>query len=58
MENRKLSAAELSRVLGISEWTIRKLVNNKDIPFEYEKGVIVFNLETLFEYFRNMEAAA
>jgi hypothetical protein len=53
--SRPLTAEELSRILNISEFTIKKLARNKDLPCEYVSRQPRFTLERLFEYFKMLE---
>lgn len=53
--SRLVSAEELSRILNISEFTIKKLARNKELPCEYVKRRPQFSLERLFEYFKELE---
>jgi excisionase family DNA binding protein len=55
---KKLSAAELSLVLGISERTVLRLARAGELPFEYEGRRPVFRLETLYGRFKETEGAA
>jgi hypothetical protein len=51
-----LTAAELSLVLDISEFTVKKLARAKQLPCGYTKnGQPRFDMGTLFRHFRRLE---
>jgi hypothetical protein len=58
MSDTRLSAAELSLVLGISEWTVLKLARAKELPCEHGRRGPEFSLEKLIKFFDGLEAAA
>jgi excisionase family DNA binding protein len=53
-----LTVEQLSLILKISEFTIRKLVRAKELPCIYVNRKPCFNLESLLEYFRQLEGGA
>jgi hypothetical protein len=53
-----LTAAELSQILDISEFTIKRLARTKQLPCEYEHNRPRFNLEVIIAYFRELEGGA
>jgi hypothetical protein len=50
-----LTAGELSLILNISEFTIKRLAKSKQFPCIYVNRQPRFNLEILLEYFRRLE---
>lgn len=50
-----LTAAELSLILNISEFTIKRLARTKQLPCEYENNRPRFDLKTIIAYFRELE---
>jgi hypothetical protein len=60
MENvsKLVTPEELSRILCISEFTVRKLARIKELPCVYEKRKMLFNFDALVEYLRNKEGAS
>jgi hypothetical protein len=51
-----LTAEELSLVLDISEFTVKKLARSRQLPCAYSKnGRPSFELETLLRHFRELE---
>jgi excisionase family DNA binding protein len=56
--SRLLSAEELSHVLNVSEFTVKKLAREKQIPCVFEKGRYRFNLKEITEFFRRLEGGA
>jgi hypothetical protein len=55
---REVSAEELARILAISEFTVKKLVKEKQIPYCLRKGRYRFNLAAIFRFFRRLEGGA
>jgi excisionase family DNA binding protein len=53
-----LTAEELAGILSISEFTVRRLVREKQLPAAINKRRYQFNLEELLEYFRSLEGGA
>jgi hypothetical protein len=59
MEKPKLvTPEELSQILGISEFTIRKLVRTDELPCVYVKHRIFFDFDALVDYLYGKECAA
>ncbi|MDR1909470.1 MAG: helix-turn-helix domain-containing protein [Spirochaetaceae bacterium] len=58
INSQPLTAEALSQVLGISEFTIRKLAREGQLPCIYVKRQPRFELEALVAYFKRLEAAA
>jgi hypothetical protein len=50
-----LTAQELSLILGISEFTIKKLAREKQLPCAYVNRRPRFSLEEILRYFRRLE---
>ena len=59
MENipKTVTPEELSRILDISEFTIRKLAHARELPCVYEKRRMRFDFDALVEYLRRKECA-
>jgi excisionase family DNA binding protein len=57
-KEKALSAEELSRVLGVSEFTVKRLARAGELPREYVGGRPRFRLRELFRYFRKLEGGA
>jgi len=53
-----VSAEQLSLILNISEFTVRKLARLKEIPSKYSGGKLVFSLEEVLARFKNLEGGA
>jgi len=53
-----VSAEQLSLILNISEFTVRKLARLKELPSNYSSGKLVFPLEEVFARFKNLEGGA
>ena len=53
-----LNAEQLSLILNISEFTIKKLARAKEIPCKYVNRRPQFNLDVLLEYFEKLEGGA
>jgi excisionase family DNA binding protein len=59
MENSKfVTPEELSQILGISEFTIRKLAHTDELPCLYVKRRILFDFDALVDYLHDKECAA
>jgi excisionase family DNA binding protein len=59
MQKKKLlTAEELSRVLGISEITVKKLAKSKELPCVYVNRQLRFSLNALLRHFKRMEGGA
>ena len=56
--NRIMTINELSLVLNISEWTIKKLEKSEQIPSSRKGNQIVFNFQDVLQHFRKMEGGA
>jgi hypothetical protein len=56
--NNLLSAKELSRILAISEFTVKKLARENQIPYTVIKNRPRFSIKSLLEYFRALEGGA
>jgi excisionase family DNA binding protein len=52
---RLLSAEELAKILNISEFTIKRLAREKQIPCHVIKRRYQFNVKELLRFFRKME---
>jgi hypothetical protein len=57
-ETTLVTAEQLSLILSISEFTVRKLARSKEIPCRHIKGKIVFNLESVLARFKELEGGA
>ncbi|GMO61654.1 MAG: hypothetical protein Ta2A_07870 [Treponemataceae bacterium] len=59
MENisKLLTAEELSLILNISEFTIKKLVRINELPCVYVKRQMRFDFDVLSDYLRSKECA-
>jgi excisionase family DNA binding protein len=53
-----LTAEELAGILGISEFTLKKLVREKQLPVTMNGRRYNFSLERILEYFRVLEGGA
>jgi excisionase family DNA binding protein len=53
-----LTAEELANILGISEFTLKRLAREKQLPCMTVKGRYRFSLERILEYFRELEGGA
>jgi excisionase family DNA binding protein len=53
-----LTAEELATILGISEFTLKRLAREKQLPCMTVKGRYRFSLEQILEYFRELEGGA
>ncbi|GHU46107.1 hypothetical protein FACS1894190_18170 [Spirochaetia bacterium] len=60
MENisKLVTPEELSQILNISEFTIRKLARSKELPCMYVKRKMVFDFDALISFLRSKECAA
>jgi hypothetical protein len=57
-ESTLVTVEQLSLLLNISEFTVKKLARLKEIPCNYIKGRIVFDLESVLERFKELEGGA
>jgi hypothetical protein len=57
-ETTLITAEQLSLILNISEFTVKKLARSKEIPCNYTKGKIVFNLESVLARCKELEGGA
>ena len=60
-KNHKLTPAQLAFLMEISEFTLRKLVKNEEIPKDcvsYVSGRLMFNLDRLLVFFGLLEGGA
>jgi len=57
-ETTLITAEQLSFILSISEFTVRKLARLKEIPCIHKKGKIVFSLESVLTHFKDLEGGA
>jgi excisionase family DNA binding protein len=55
---RPLSAEELSLILGISEFTIKKLARSGELPCVFINRRPRFDLESLLAYFEKLEGVS
>jgi hypothetical protein len=53
-----LTAEQLSVILGISEFTIKKLARSGQLPCVYTNRRPLFNLKTLLRFFKQLEGGA
>ena len=53
-----ITAEQLSLMLGISEFTLKKLARSKIIPCNYVKGRIFFDIEKVLALFKELEGGA
>jgi predicted site-specific integrase-resolvase len=53
-----LTAEQLGKILGISEFTVKKLARDGELPCEYENRRPRFRIEVLEEHFRRLEGGA
>jgi excisionase family DNA binding protein len=56
--SKPLTAEELSRILNISEYTVKKLAREKQIPCVMVKRRFRFDLKEILEYFKELEGGA
>jgi hypothetical protein len=57
-ETSLVNAEQLSLILNISEFTIKKLARSKEIPCNYINGRIVFSMESVLARFKELEGGA
>jgi hypothetical protein len=57
-ESTLVTAEQLSLLLNVSEFTIKKLARLNEIPSGRVKGKIVFSLESMFTRFKELEGGA
>ena len=50
-----LNAEELSLVLNISEFTVKKLAKEKELPCAYANRRPQFDMNALFKHFKKLE---
>jgi excisionase family DNA binding protein len=53
-----VSAEELANILSVSEFTVKKLAREKQIPCRIIKRQYRFNMKELVRFFRKMEGTA
>jgi excisionase family DNA binding protein len=53
-----LTAEELAGILGISEFTVKRLAKEKQLPCITTNRRYRFNLEEILKYFRELEGGA
>lgn len=53
-----ISIEELSRVLSVTERTVKALVKSNQIPFRKEKNKICFDFNEVMEHFLELERGA
>jgi excisionase family DNA binding protein len=53
-----LTADELSQILNISEFTVKKLAKTRQLPCTYVGRQPRFNLYKVLEYFQRLEGGA
>jgi hypothetical protein len=58
MECSSLSAEQVSLVLDISEFTVRKLAKTGQFPCMYERRRLRFDMNVLLEYFGGLEGGS
>jgi excisionase family DNA binding protein len=54
-EDKALTPEEVALVLGVSVWTVKKLVKSGELPCEYINRRPMFALKALVEHFRGIE---
>lgn len=57
-ETALVTAEQLSLLLNVSEFTVKKLARSKEIPCRHAKGRIVFSLESVLARFKELEGGA
>ena len=57
-ESALFTAEQLSLILNVSEFTIKKLARSKELPFTCSKGKILFSLESVLARFKELEGGA
>ena len=53
-----VNSEQLSLILNISEFTVRKLAREKEIPCTYVNRWPQFNLDVILQYFEKLEGGA
>jgi hypothetical protein len=53
-----LNAEQLSLILNISEFTVKKLAKGKEIPCTYVNRRPQFNLDVIMKHFSRLEGGA
>jgi len=53
-----LTTEQLSLILSINEFTLKKLARTKEIPCVYKKGRILFCLDSVITRFKELEGGA
>jgi hypothetical protein len=53
-----VNAEQLSLILNVSEFTIKKLARSKEIPCSYINGKIAFSMESVLARFKELEGGA
>jgi L-arabinose isomerase len=51
----QLTAEQLAALLNISEFTVKKLAREKQIPCEYINKRPIFSMDKIVAYFRKLE---
>ena len=57
-KNEPLTAVQLSLILSISEFTVKKLARAGDLPCTYVNRRPQFDMDLLLEYFQKLEGGA
>jgi hypothetical protein len=57
-ETSLVNAEQLSLILNISEFTIKKLARSKELPCSHINGKIVFSIESVLARFKELEGGA
>ena len=53
-----LNAEQLSLILNISEFTVKKLARDKELPCKYVNRRPQFDMDALLEHFKKLEGGA
>jgi len=53
-----INSEQLALILGISEFTVRKLAREKEIPCTYVNRRPQFSMDAVLKYFRKLEGGA
>jgi len=53
-----LNAEQLSLVLNISEFTVKKLARDKELPCTYVNRRPLFDMDALLKHFKRLEGGA
>jgi len=54
----KLGMQDMALVLGVSEFTLKTLVQHGDVPYERNAGQVHFVVTQVLSHFRKQEGAA